>query len=223
MHEGPRGVPHTLPVPQPVFDAAAEALRDRGWWSGTRVLSDDLIATLRADLDELMAEDRLYRAGVGRDTDHQINREVRSDRVFWLTRRRPVQRLFLEQMEQLRLALNRRLFLALFEFEAHYAHYPPGARYIRHHDSFRGAANRIVSVVAYLTENWQPGDGGELRIYAEASDEVVATIEPRAGSLVLFLSEEFPHEVVPANADRTSIAGWFRLNSSIGGQIDPPR
>jgi SM-20-related protein len=41
--------------------------------------------------------------------------------------------------------------------------------------------------------------------------------------MVLFLSEEIPHEVLPAHTDRASIAGWFRLNTSINNQIDPPR
>ena len=142
--------------------------------------------------------------------------------VFWLTRERPVQQRFLERMERLRLALNRELFLGLFEFEAHYAHYPPGGLYKKHYDSFRGAANRLVSAVTYLTWNWQPGDGGELVIYDE-NDAVLTTVAPRAGTFVLFLSEETPHEVLPSRTDRTSIAGWFRLNASVGGAIDPAR
>jgi len=178
---------------------------------------------LRADLNELIEADRLHQAGIGRDSDFHLDRSIRGDRVFWLTRDRPAQQEFLERMERLRLALNRSLFLGLFEFEAHYAHYPPGARYRRHYDSFRGAANRLVSSVTYLTENWQPGDGGELVIYAGESDRIEATVEPRAGTFVLFLSEEVPHEVLPSHTHRTSIAGWFRLNASVGGAIDPAR
>lgn len=34
------------------------------------------------------------------------------------------------------------------------------------------------------------------------------------GTLVVFLSEEFEHEVLPAKRDRYSIAGWFRVNPS---------
>lgn len=211
-----------LPLDSHRFARAARTLLEHGWWAGERALDDRLVERLRVDLEALIAEDRLHRAGIGRDHDYHVDRSIRSDRVFWLTRQRPVQRDFLERMEALRLSLNRELFLGLFEFEAHYAHYPPGARYQRHYDSFRGAANRIVSTVAYLTENWQPGDGGELVIYAENSEEILARVEPRAGTFVLFLSEEVPHEVLPSHTDRMGIAGWFRLNSSIGGQIDPP-
>lgn len=211
-----------LPVDYDAFESAADSLRERGWWVGPDALDDELVADLRADLAELMEADRLHRAGIGRDTDFHIDRSIRSDRVFWLTRQRAAQARFLARMEVLRLALNRRLFLGLFEFEAHYAHYPPGGLYRKHYDSFRGAANRVVSAVTYLTENWQPGDGGELVIYDD-DERVAATVEPRAGTFVLFLSEEVAHEVLTSRTDRTSIAGWFRLNASIGTQVDPAR
>jgi SM-20-related protein len=212
-----------LPVDRDAFESAARGLREHGWWVGENALDEDLVEVLRADLAELMAADRLHRAGIGRDTDFHLDRRIRSDRVFWLSRERPVQARFLERMERLRLALNRELFLGLFEFEAHYAHYPPGGLYKKHLDSFRGAANRVVSAVTYLTHDWQPGDGGELVIYTEDGETELASVEPRAGTFVLFLSEEVPHEVLPSHTDRTSIAGWFRLNASVGGAIDPAR
>lgn len=212
-----------LPVDRDAFESAAENLLERGWWVGPDTLDHQLVAELRADLAELIDADRLHRAGIGRDMDFHIDHSIRSDRVFWLTRQRHAQARFLERMEELRLALNRRLFLGLFEFEAHYAHYPPGGLYKKHYDSFRGAANRVVSAVTYLTDNWQPGDGGELLVYGKDGEHVDATIEPRAGTFVLFLSEEVAHEVLPSRTDRTSIAGWFRLNASIGNQVDPAR
>jgi SM-20-related protein len=45
---------------------------------------------------------------------------------------------------------------------------------------------------------------------------------PTYGTLVVFLSDEFPHEVLKAHRDRYSIAGWFRVNTTLGGTIDPP-
>ena len=35
-------------------------------------------------------------------------------------------------------------------------------------------------------------------------------------------SKEFPHEVLPANRDRYSVAGWFRVNTSLANKADPP-
>lgn len=206
------------------LDEAADALARNGWWCGDQAVPSDLVDALREDMQVLIETDALERAGVGRETDYQIDRSVRRDRILWLDRRRPVPGRFLDLAEQLRQALNRRLFLCLFEYEAHYAHYPPGAFYRRHMDSFRGAANRVLSTVAYLNPDWQDGDGGELVLYAEKEEEsVLARIAPKAGRLVVFLSEEIPHEVLPARRDRFSIAGWYRLNASVHGQIDPPR
>lgn len=205
------------------LDAAADALAQAGWWCGDHALPDFLITELLQDMQDLIEADALERAGVGRETDFQINHSVRGDRILWLNGQRPVPARFLNLAEHVRQALNRRLFLGLFEYEAHYAHYAPGAFYRRHVDSFRGAANRVLSTVTYLNTDWQPGDGGELVLCAADGDGVLAQIAPKAGRLVIFLSEEIPHEVLPARRDRFSIAGWYRLNASVQGQIDPPR
>jgi len=205
------------------IDEAADALAEHGWFCRDDAVSPALIAALSDDLAKLMEDDRLKRAGIGRERDFQVDRDIRRDWIFWLNRQRPVQAEFLGLAEQLRLALNRRLFLALFEFEAHVALYPPGAFYRRHFDSFRGAANRMVSLVFYLNLDWREGDGGELVLYEPGGQEEMARIAPRAGTLALFMSEEIEHEVLPTRTDRASIAGWFRLNNSTAEYLDPPR
>jgi SM-20-related protein len=212
-----------IDLDQSLRRSIGQALSQQGWWCGRHTITNDMVAALRDELNELIEDDRLHRAGIGRHTNFQIAADIRRDRIFWLSDKRPVQQRFLAAMEDLRLALNRELYLGLFEFEGHFAHYPPGGFYRRHLDSFRGAANRIISTVTYLNPDWQPGDGGELVIYAENNEQILTTIEPRAGTQVLFLSEQIPHEVLTAQTDRTSIAGWFRLNTSIQNQIDPPR
>jgi len=112
------------------------------------------------------------------------------------------------------------LFLGLFSFESHFAHYPPGAFYKTHLDAFKGESNRILSVVTYLNSGWLPDDGGEMVLYTETDS---LSVTPALSTLAIFLSEDFPHEVLPTQRDRYSIAGWFRLNTSIGDQIDPPK
>ena len=52
--------------------------------------------------------------------------------------------------------------LGLFEMEVCFAVYPPGGFYDRHLDSFAGARNRVVSLVAYLNEDWDEARGGAL-------------------------------------------------------------
>jgi SM-20-related protein len=204
------------------IDAACDGLVERGWFVQREAIGPAMVEVLIEDLGELAEDDRLKRAGVGREGDFQIAGAIRRDLIFWLRRQRPAEARFLDLAERLRLELNRRLFLALFEFEAHFALYPPGAFYRRHFDAFRGQANRIVSLVVYLNRDWQPGDGGELLLY-DAEGRATERIEPRAGTLVLMMSEEIEHEVLETHRERASIAGWYRLNNSTADLIDPPR
>ena len=81
----------------------------------------------------------------------------------------------------------------------------------------------MLSVVAYFNPGWLPEDGGELDMYREDELEPFLRVTPAFGTLVVFLSEELPHEVRAANRHRYSIAGWYRVNNSLGSQIDPPR
>jgi len=115
----------------------------------------------------------------------------------------------------LREQLDRELFLGLRELEAHYALYPPGARYARHRDRFRDDDARVLSAVLYLNDDWNEADGGALRLYFDTGVSTpYRDIAPHAGTLVLFLSAEFDHEVLPATRERLSVAAWFRRAAS---------
>jgi len=159
------------------------------------------------------------RAGIGRGTDLQVMSAIRRDRIHWLEEVEAADRHWLALMEQVRVGVNRELFLGLFEYESHFAYYPPGAFYLRHVDAFKGEGNRRLSTVLYLNGDWQPGDGGELVLYPEGYHAGIA-IAPRAGTLVAFLSEDLPHEVLETRAERYSIAGWFRINGSDSVHLD---
>ncbi|MEH6367338.1 MAG: 2OG-Fe(II) oxygenase, partial [Pseudomonas marincola] len=93
-------------------------------------------------------------------------------------------------------------------YESHFAFYPAGAFYKKHLDRFRDDDRRTVSVVLYLNEQWQDDFGGELRLYLP--DGETRDVRPEAGSLVVFMSADMPHEVLPATRERLSLAGWFR-------------
>ena len=62
-----------------------------------------------------------------------------------------------------------------------------------------------------MNDNWDENDGGELVIYDEDNNFLKKVI-PQANTLVIFLSDKFPHEVLPAKKRRFSIAGWFRID-----------
>ena len=205
-----------------LFATIAEDLLARGYSINPRALpgglADDLLQHLHA-----MSAQQFVPAGIGREQEHMLNRQVRKDEICWINGESDAGRRWLAWAGELRAYLNRRLFLGLFSFESHFAHYPPGGFYRRHLDAFKGESNRIVSLVAYLNPDWQPGDGGELVLYPEEIDTGALRISPALGTVAVFLSEEFEHEVLPAGRDRFSIAGWYRVNSSTAGRADPPR
>lgn len=230
------------------LDTLVEGLASDGFAHRTGALPAALWRALREEALLLHRRDDFEEAGIGRGEKHRTARRIRRTRISWLDGSTPAQAAFLGLAEDLRLAINRALFLGLFEFEAHFAHYPPGGFYARHLDAFRqersaapnaglgkqASRSRVVSLVAFLNEDWTAEDGGELVLWRDvphrdgvARFEVLDTeppalvTAPRGGDLVLMLSEQVPHEVLETRRDRFAIAGWFRVNASVGGVVDP--
>jgi SM-20-related protein len=193
----------------PVFERVADALATSGWGVLDAALPEALASSL---IERARSLESYQRAAVGRRERRQRNRFVRRDEVAWMSGAHPAEADWLNWMGQLREHLNRTLMIGLHQYEGHFAHYAPGAFYRRHVDAFRGEANRVLSVVAYLNADWLPGDGGELVLYDEGGSEL-GRFPPQLGTLAVFLSEQFPHEVLAARRDRFSIAGWFRRRS----------
>jgi SM-20-related protein len=171
---------------------------------------------------QTMPQFNFEQAGIGRDQGHILNDFVRTDEICWINGSSVAGKEWLEWSAKLQVYLNRRLFLGLFSFESHFAHYSPGDFYKKHYDAFRGQANRVLTIVVYLNHGWQPTDGGELVLYLDDQDQEGIKVTPSFGTVAIFLSEEFPHEVLPATRDRYSIAGWFRVNTSTAERVDPP-
>ena len=172
------------------------------------------IDALRTELLQFRDLGRLQAAAIGHGQQRQLLSKTRSDLTCWLTGETSVQQRWLETMDQLRDCLNQQLMLGLVEYECHYACYPPGSFYHRHVDAFRGNNIRQVSTVIYLNDAWQANDGGQLRLYR--GDDVLETVRPEAGTLVVFLTEYVPHEVLEAKRERLSIAGWLRRRANTG-------
>ncbi|MDQ3230484.1 MAG: 2OG-Fe(II) oxygenase, partial [Pseudobdellovibrionaceae bacterium] len=112
-------------------------------------------------------------------------------------------------------AVNQSLYLALNAFECHFACYEPGAFYQKHRDRFQADNGRRLSLVLFLNRNWKSEDGGELVIYNPLhDDEILQVIPPTFGTLVIFDSERFPHEVRPTQRQRLSLTGWLKSISA---------
>lgn len=155
-------------------------------------------------------------AGVGKAAPNQTIGKVRSDSIYWLDAigQTIEQETYLQRMNELQADLNRHFFLGLFEFETHFAIYPPGGVYHKHLDQFKGQHERQVSAILYLNQDWQAEDGGELRLYlGGTADQSFLDISPIGGRMILFLSGKFFHEVLPATRERISLTGWFRTRS----------
>lgn len=210
-----------------LFESIANDIFDKGYSICPDALPVNLTNLLSQHIIELPSEN-FKRAGIGRTKDHMINDFIRTDAISWITNNGEASCAWINWAESLQAYLNRRLFLGLFSFESHFAHYAQGDFYKKHKDAFKGEGNRVLSVVVYLNQQWISSDGGELVIYAKNSGNTSVatnnkiTVTPNLGTVVVFLSEQFPHEVLPAKRDRYSIAGWFRLNNSIANNIDPP-
>lgn len=186
-------------------------LVEHGWSQQNIFLPNDLTLALAAECRLLAGRGALKRAGVGRDAT--LRADIRGDQILWLKAGQSAAcDRYLGSMESLRLALNRSLYLGLEEYESHFACYAPSASYMKHLDRFRDDDGRTVSVVIYLNEDWLPGQGGALRLHPH--DKCTQDIAPLAGRLVLFLSADMWHEVLPATRDRLSLAGWFRRRVS---------
>ncbi|MDX1757223.1 MAG: 2OG-Fe(II) oxygenase [Marinobacter sp.] len=205
-----------------LYETIANDLRETGYSINVGALPQDLAKSLWQYV-QAMSNQAFDPAGIGREQDHMLNHFVRSDEICWITGETEPCRQWLQWSTDLQAYLNRRLLLGLFSFESHFAHYAPGDFYKKHMDAFKGQANRMLSLVVYLNPGWRPDDGGELVLYTGEEGDASIRVTPGFGTVVAFLSEEFPHEVLPAARDRYSIAGWFRVNTSHSGRVDPPR
>ncbi|GLK87392.1 2OG-Fe(II) oxygenase [Pseudomonas turukhanskensis] len=198
----------TLLLDHTVLTTIVDDLATRGWSQHDLFIAQGLTRDLAAECQQRAADGRLAPAAVGRGASAQVREGVRGDSIQWLEAGESAATdAYLAMMDQLRQGLNQALYLGLDDYESHFALYPPGAFYQRHVDRFRDDDRRTVSAVLYLNEGWLPEQGGALRIYPEDKAHDVA---PVGGRLVIFMSGELPHEVLPATRERLSLTGWFR-------------
>lgn len=184
-------------------------LNRQGWSEHSLFLSNDLTRILATECRQLHLSDKLRSANVGRGSGKGIHANIRSDQIAWLqTGQSDACDAYLQIMEQLRLSLNRTLYLGLEDFESHFSFFQIGAFYSKHLDRFQSNDARTVSIVIYLNDHWLDEDGGELRLHPQYLNS--HDIAPTACRLVVFLSAEILHEVLPTKRDRMSLAGWFR-------------
>ncbi len=210
-----------------VAASIASCLAETGVSITPDFIAPALVKSLRDDILRLEKSDQFRKAGVGEGRGHQVRESIRRDLTYWLdrTEANEVQTQLWAHIDEVKAAINEELFLGLYDFEGHYAIYDQGGFYERHRDAFRDTRkvgpSRLVSLVLYLNDDWQPPDGGELRIYqshtqsdlrseTDLSKSPHVDVPPVGGTLVCFLSREVDHEVRPSHVRRLSFAGWLR-------------
>ena len=188
-------------------------------YQNSYVIVDDFVDSgfrkaLLKEQTELLEKGMFRNAAVGKGDQKQVRTEIRSDEVLWMDSDNlsPLQASYWEKIDQIRQVLNQRCFLGLRSFEGHFARYPIGSFYKRHLDQFHAVPHRVVTVILYLNDSWSKEDEGALRMYFPQEDgtEHVQDVLPLGGRLVVFLSGEIPHEVLPTKKERISITGWLR-------------
>lgn len=196
-----------------VAEHVIESLATDGWYVGDSIFGASLTAML-ADRAAMLAQSGALRtARIGRGEGTATKAEVRSDDTLWLADApdNPAEQEASIAVHTLGARLNEAFYLGAREAELHFAHYAPGAFYRTHRDRFRDDDARVVTLVFYLNRNWPDDAGGDLVLYADDdSGAIVTRVPPRAGTMVCFLSDRFPHEVLPATRERYSLTGWLR-------------
>jgi SM-20-related protein len=195
------------------FGKIIDALNEKDYGVFANWLPAEEVSQLGVEFYQLKKSGQFKPAGVSKA--HLIVSDIRSDEICWFEPHEllPAQESLWERLQSLREELNRELFLGLWDLEGHFAAYPQGGFYRRHLDRFSNDDARTVTVVLYLNENWRPNHGGELVIFTGGSSnetERCVIVEPRAGTLVVFMSAKIEHQVRQAYAARQSFAGWYR-------------
>ena len=191
-----------------LYSKITDSLVENGYIIIENALEQELSSKL---LNSAKNEIDFKRAGISGAGDLHLDNSRRRDKIHWLDDSESSQQEFLKFADGLREYLNSSLYLGLSYYESHFAIYNKGDFYETHLDCFKNSKNRVVTTVYYLNETWNENDGGELIVYDE-NNKKIAKVLPNANTLVVFMSEKFPHEVLPANRKRYSIAGWFRID-----------
>lgn len=180
-------------------------IKDKGWSFQENILTAH-------DMSEITKFFNVHRgefeaAKIGKGQTRQRNENVRGDYTFWIDPLNPPAEFVpvMKTLEELKSNLNQEIYLGAREYECHLAYYPPGTFYQKHVDRFNNDSSRVLSFIFYLSEEWKAGDGGELVLYGESE----TTINPIPGSLMVFLSDNLPHEVKPCKRERRSFTGWM--------------
>jgi len=204
----------------------SQALEKEGHVVVDEYLGLPLAKALHQQAQSLYAANQFRKALIGKNQSLTQNQAIRSDEICWLAggvfgapqsadssvehvpKVNSPLALFGQNIDALREALNRQMYLGLTGFECHLARYSEGAGYQAHLDVHHKSEARVLSFVYYLNPSWRKEHGGEVKFY-----EPDFEVEPILDRLVIFISAEKRHEVKQARRERFTLTGWMRRNA----------
>lgn len=203
--------------PMSTLEVLFHSLEEQGW-----AVSDTLVPrawqqAMLAQSQQLWQDGHFHQAHIGRSASDSLNPNIRGDAICWIDpEAQQGGQPFFAWMAQLRLLLNERYYLGLRSQEFHFARYEAGCGYRKHLDQHRNSGHRKISVVLYLNPQWDAADGGELCLYLPDNDmQETQRILPQPARLVVFRSDQIPHEVLPCAQTRWSLSGWLRSDEAL--------
>ncbi|WP_045105067.1 2OG-Fe(II) oxygenase [Legionella hackeliae] len=193
-------------------------IEDNIYQFGFHIIDDFLepshFQRLRAMAESFYEAGQFRNAKVGRLQSAVRNDSIRTDEICWLEENQtnPAVAAYLAKINEIKLTLNRMLFLGLADFETHFAIYQPGTFYKKHVDQFSTTQDRRISCVYYLNDHWESAFSGELMLY-DKHDNRLANILPFGNRFVCF-SSDLPHEVCETKKIRYSLTGWIKTRGT---------
>ena len=238
----PFGLLKTPPIFQQTCLDNLKRLKDSKYTVWTNFLSKEDIMDISNDIDNRYDNGNMFEAGVKGSTSsaasipyngvqqRTVISQVRNTSIEWLDILNPkseIESKLLKYLDAFRMKLSEELSLDLSfdDTEVLYARYPMGGFYKKHCDSHEMRVGgpyklrdteRKLSLILYVNQHdWSPKDGGELRMYGNEfslwPDHI--DVSPIPGTLLLFESPDFVHEVLPTEVCRRAVVGWFRVRA----------
>jgi SM-20-related protein len=191
------------------FDVLIDSFIENKIGIAEHFMNDAMCKNLKKHLQILLADNALKQAGIGNETIAVQDKLFRSDKIYWLDRshNNAIENNFLDMIDAFVLHLNSTCYTGITSYEFHYAVYEAGSFYAKHLDQFANNNSRKYSMILYLNDAWQQGDGGELCVHHK---DRLQYITPLNGKGVFFASNVIEHEVILSNKQRMSITGWFK-------------
>ncbi len=204
---------------QVLLEKIVENLVERDYAVTDDFLSIAEVQTLTKELWRQHGSAHFESAGIGQGQQFHQDKSIRGDAIRWIDRTTLSANsyFFLERVEALFAYLNRTCYLGIRQSELHFAMYPAGTGYKRHLDVFQKTNARKISIVCYLSTNWEAAHGGQLRLYSLDKNDVETAIDimPQAGRMICFKSDILEHEVLQATRERLSITGWLKTGDGV--------